>query len=247
MTVTEARPQPPSAKQEPSTKRPLGRRITTMVGVLLIVSGLALLGWFAWQYFGTNVVAKQKHAEITETTVAQWENGIEGDAVGLLRIDRFGKDFEVPIVEGFDDDALARGVGMYEKSAQPGQIGNFAIAGHRVTHGEPFRDFLKLRKGDRIEVETRTKVYIYELENDGDKIVVDFTVSWPLWKVPSPKSQGEPPTEEKLTMLTCSELFHTRNRNIVIGNLVQTIDKATTAPPADRAADSTSAADKKSS
>lgn len=233
MTVTAAPP------RRPSNKRPLGRRLTTLLGVLLIVCGLSLLGWFAWQYFGTNVVAKHKATEIKEATVAQWKDGIEGDAVALLRVERFGEDFEVPVVEGFDDDALAKGIGMYSKSAEAGQIGNFAIAGHRVTHGEPFRDFLKLRKGDRVEVETRTKVYVYELENDGDKITVDFTVSWPLWKVPSPKSKGEPPEVAKLTMLTCSELFHTRNRNVVIGDLVETIDKATTAPPADREADPT--------
>ncbi|MGA8852153.1 MAG: sortase [Aeromicrobium sp.] len=231
MTLTAAPPQPPSRR------RSAGRRFTTMLGVLLIVGGLGLLGWFAWQYFGTNIVAKQKQAEIKEATVAQWKDGLDGDAVALLRVDRFGKDFEVPIVEGFDDAALARGVGMYEKAAQPGEIGNFAIAGHRVTHGEPFRDFLKLRKGDEVEVETRTKVFVYELENAGDAIKVDFTVSWPLWKVPSPDASGEPPEVSKLTMLTCSELFHTNDRNIVVGDLVETIDKATTEPPADRAAE----------
>ena len=226
MTLTAA-PSPPRRQ-----RRPAGRRITTLLGVLMIVAGLCLLGWFAWQYFGTNVVAKQKHAEIKESTVAQWKDGIEGDAVALLRVERFGKDFEVPIVTGFDDAALARGVGMYEESSQPGEIGNFAIAGHRVTHGEPFRDFLKLRKGDRVEVETRTQVFVYQLVNAGDKITVDFTVSWPLWKVPSPDSNGEPPDEAKLTMLTCAELFHTRDRNIVVGDLMETIDKADTAPPA---------------
>jgi sortase A len=210
-----------------------------LFGALLIVGGLCLLGWFAWQYFGTNVVAKQKHAQITEATVAQWKDGLDGDAVALLRVERFGKDFEVPIVKGFDDAALASGVGMYEKASQPGEVGNFAIAGHRVTHGEPFRNFLELRKGDMVEVETRTKVFVYQLEKAGDSITVDFTVSWPLWRVPSPDSSGEPPEVAKLTMLTCAELFHTRNRNIVVGDLVKTIDKSTTALPSDRAAPST--------
>ena len=27
-------------------------------------------------------------------------------------------------------------------------------------------------------------------------------------------------------MLTCSELFHTRNRNVVIGDLIETVHKA---------------------
>lgn len=221
MTVTDA-----PTQQRPSKPRRSGSpRVMTIFGAVLVVGGLCLLGWFAWQYFGTNVVAKQKHAQITDATVAQWEDGLDGGAVALLRVDRFGKDFEVPIVKGFDDEALASGVGMYEKASPPGEVGNFAIAGHRVTHGEPFRDFLELREGDLVEVETRTKVFVYRLENAGDSITVDFTVSWPLWKVPSPDSRGEPSKEAKLTMLTCAELFHTRNRNIVVGDLVETIDK----------------------
>lgn len=226
-----------AAPRSPAGRRDGRRRVTTLLGVVLILAGLGLLGWFAWQYFGTNVVAKQKQAEIKQATVAQWKDGLDGDAVALMRVDRFGTDFEVPIVKGFDDTALAEGIGMYTDGAKPGQVGNFAVAGHRVTHGEPFRDFLQLRKGDRVEVETRTKVFVYELDNAGDQITVDFTVGWPLWKVPSPDSQGEPPDVAKLTMLTCSELFHTRNRNVVVGDLVQTVDKATTEPPADQAAD----------
>lgn len=240
MTVTEAPQQPPIRRR--------GSRLTSLVGILLIIGGLGLLGWFGWQYFGTNVVSKHKAAEIKESTVAQWKDGIEGDAVALLRVERFGDDFEVPIVEGFDDASLAEGIGMYPDGSGPGEIGNFAIAGHRVTHGEPFRDFLELREGDRVEVETRTTVFVYELENDGDEITVDFTTGWPLWKVPSPTAKGEPPEVAKLTMLTCSELFHTRNRNVVVGDLVETIDKATTAPPEDRAAPSDAAdAEKKAS
>ena len=223
------------ASPPPRRRRSATSRIVTLFGVLLIVGGLGMLGWFGWQYFGTNVVSKQKAAEITETTQAQWSNGIEGDAVALLRVPRFGDDFEVPIVKGFDDETLAKGIGMYPESSLPGEDGNFAIAGHRVTHGEPFRDFLKLRAGDMVEVETRTKIYTYQLEGDGDAITVDFTTSWPLWNVPDPDSKGEAPTESKLTMLTCAELFHTDNRNIVVGDLVDTIDKETTAPPADRA------------
>jgi len=236
MTITADPPSVPPPPSPHRRRRSTGRRITTAFGLLLIAAGLGLLGWFLWQYFGTNIVSKHAQEKITENTLAQWENGIDGDAVGLLRVERFGKDFQVPIVKGFDDKALAKGVGMYKKGAMPGQIGNFAIAGHRVTHGEPFRDFLKLRKGDLVEVETRTHIYTYELENDGDKITVDFTTSWPLWKVPDPDWDNTPPTERKITLLTCSELFHTRNRNVVIGHLVETVDKSKTAPPADRAA-----------
>lgn len=228
MTTTTA----PPRRRRP--RRSVGRRLTSLLGALLIVVGLGLIGWFAWQYFGTNIVAKQAQTQIKQATVAEWDNGIEGEAVALVRIPRFGQDFEMPVLKGWDQAQLAKGIGMYEKSSKPGAIGNFVIAGHRVTHGEPFRDFLKLRAGDLVEVETRQKIYTYKLEGNGDAITVDFTTSWPLWKVPDKDWDNSPPTEAKITLLTCSELFHTRNRNVVVGDLVKTIDKATTQPPPDR-------------
>ena len=207
-----------------------GRRITTGVGVTLIVAGLGLLAYFAWQYFGTNVVAKHKQSEIKQSLAVDWGKGIDSDAIGLLRVKRFGDKYEVPIVKGFDDKALARGVGWDTKSAKPGEIGNFAIAGHRVTHGEPFSKFPELKRGDKVEVETRTHIYTYQLRNSGTSITVDFSVSWPLWQVPDPDARNEKADRAVITMLTCSELFHTDNRNIVIGDLIETIDKSKPRP-----------------
>lgn len=224
--TTATAPSPPSSGGPRHTKAKRGGRVTRLLGVLLLLSGVAMLGYVGWQYFGTNVVAKQKQAEIRDVISDDWKNGVDGDNIGLLRVPRFGKDYEVPIVRGFDDKALASGVGMYEEAALPGELGNFAIAGHRVTHGEPFRDFLKLRKGDEIFVETRTAIFTYVLRDDGDSLTLDFTQGWPLQPVPDPELRGEQPTESMLTMLTCSELFHTDNRNIVFGDLVKIVDKS---------------------
>ncbi|KQY58137.1 hypothetical protein ASD11_00225 [Aeromicrobium sp. Root495] len=221
MTTADPSTFPPSA---PRRRRRFGVR--RMIGVLLLLAGLGVLGYGAWQYWGTNIVAKQHHAEEKRLIADAWGQGKDGNAIGLLRVERFGKDYEVPIVRGFSDKALAEGVGWYKKGAKPGQIGNFVIAGHRVTHGEPFRDFLKLRKGDKVVVETRKYVFTYKLRNAGDKITVPFTTSWPLQPVPDPDLRGEPPTEPLLTMLTCSELFHTDNRNVVVGDLLKITDKA---------------------
>lgn len=185
-----------------------------------------MLGYIGWQYYGTNIVAKKDHAEIRKVISEDWRNGTDGEYIGLLRVPRFGDDYEVPIVRGFDDAALAKGVGTYEKAAMPGELGNFAVAAHRVTHGEPFRDFPELREGDLVYVETRTAIFTYQLRNDGDSITLDFTVGWPLQQVPDPAMRGEPPRANVITMLTCAELFNTRNRNVVIGDLVDIVDKA---------------------
>ena len=216
-----------TATPVPAKRPPAGpvRRFVLFLGIAMILAGIGFLVFCAWQYYGTNIVSKQKQAEIKQSIAKDWGKGVDSDAVGLLRVARFGDDYEVPIVKGFDDDALARGVGWDPKSADPGEIGNFAIAGHRVTHGEPFAKFPELRKGDKVVVETRTQILTYKLRNSGTSITVDFSVGWPLQRVPDPDAAGERPTKSVITLLTCSELFHTRNRNVVIGDLVKTQEK----------------------
>jgi sortase A len=216
MTATIAPQRPPSRPRN---------RIATAIGVILLLAGLGVMGYFAWQYIGTNIVAKHKQAEIKKETKLQWKKGVEGDAIAMLRVKRFGAGYEVPIVKGFDKGALARGVGWDTKSAKPGEIGNFAIAGHRVTHGEPFSKFPKLKKGDTVVVETRRSIFTYRLRNSGTSITVTFSTPWPLWRVPDPDARNQKPTERLITMLTCSELFHTNNRSVVIGELISSYDK----------------------
>lgn len=194
------------------------RKLFRTLGFLMIAVGLVILGWFAWQYWGTNVQAQKEQEKI----LADWT---KTDAIGVLRVERFGADYVVPILPGGDliepkgRDALARGVAWYEQGAKPGEVGNFVVAGHRVTHGEPFKDFPKLRKGDKVRVETRDAEYTYVLRNGGTDIIVPFTVTWPLWDVPDPDEQDAEPTEKLMTLVTCSELFHTANRSVVVAEL----------------------------
>lgn len=82
--------------------------------------------------------------------------------------------------------------------------------------------------GDKVYVETRTKIFTYVLRNDGRSIVVPFTTGWPLAEVPDPEREGEKATTEPLmTMVTCAELFNTDNRSVVIADLGSTTSKAT--------------------
>ena len=202
---------------------------------LVIVIGA---GWAAWNYIGTNIVAQQRQGEMAVALADDWKGNREGDAAtdkvrrgdvfAVLRVPRFGDDFEVPVVSGIDDSALTSGVGWFSDSQRPGQLGNFAVAGHRITNGQPFRKFPDLRAGDLVEVETRTHVYTYELRNSGTDTIVDFTDIWVVQPVPeearesrTQKSRARP-TESLLTLTTCSEIFHTDDRSVVFGELVRT-------------------------
>lgn len=230
---------PPSSA--PRRERP-ELRPTPRLKPLRVFSGLLTLalvigaGWAAWTYIGTNIVGKHRQDQMAVALADDWKGNREGDAAGdrlrigqsfaVLRIPRFGKDFEVPVVAGVDDSALTSGVGWFPDTARPGQLGNFAVAGHRVTNGQPFADFPSLRAGDTVEVETRTHVYTYELQNSGTDLVVDFEDVWVVQPVPE-KARDAPdrrstaqPTEAIITLTTCSEIFHTDDRSVVFGTLV---------------------------
>ncbi len=217
----------------PVTKR---RRISFWLGCGLIAAGLAVLAWVAWQFWGTNWLSDRKQGEVRSSLRDGWADGQDvvrtdfGNASALLRIPRFGKDFEVPVLEGSTDEVLAAGVGHMEDSAEAGAAGNYALAGHRVTHGEPFADFPELRPGDEVFVETRAATYTYVLDTGGEDLIIPFTQTWVLDSSPkNPDGGTEPPAEidgepntHILTLLTCSEIFHTDNRSIVFGHLVET-------------------------
>ncbi len=105
-----------------------------------------------------------------------------GTPFGLVYIPRLrDKVWGLPLVQGVGPDELAQGIGHYVGTAMPGEIGNFATAGHRATHGEPLRDIDQLEKGDQVIVETSTDWFTYEL--DESKIVSPSDV-WVIDPVP---------------------------------------------------------------
>jgi sortase A len=144
----------------------------TVAGVVLLVVGLSCLSWVVYEYVGTNLVANHTFRTEADRLRTKWSaervtdpQGTNrpasrpGDAIGLLRIPALGSGYEIPILDGTDLGVLARGVGHYSSTAQAGQIGNFALAGYRVTHGQPFARLLDLDSGDEIIVETQNAVY----------------------------------------------------------------------------------------
>ena len=204
------------------------------LGVLLIVAGLLLVAYIAWQVWGTNWQSERRHASLVEEVEAQWAKpGRErtlsseyGDVSAVVRIPAFGSDYEVPLLEGTGDEVLAAGFGHFEHTARAGDIGNFALAAHRITHGEPLRDLPALEVGDEIIVETARATYTYVLDTAGDALEVPFTAGWVLGDVPSnPDEGGVQPAQEDgqrlITLTTCSELFHTDDRLVAFGHLVE--------------------------
>ena len=219
----------------------------TVLGAGLLVAGLACLGWVAYQYLGTNVVSERAFQQESTQLRAQWATKplpnptsdpgggdtdldrkpssavVPGEAIALLRIPAFGEDYEVPILSGTDLEILSRGVGHYASTAGPGEIGNFAIAGHRVTHGQPFARLLELDKGDEIVVETREAIYTYVLDEPPQSLTVQDTDTWVL--DPAPNDPGAQPTKAVLTLTTCQDLFRSQDRSVGFAHLASTQNK----------------------
>lgn len=198
-----------------------------------------MLGWVGYQYVGTDIVSERAFEQEASGLRSTWqspstskpghvrefnETPIPGAAIGLLRIPKFGASYEVPILEGTDLSVLARGVGHYPSNAMPGQIGNFAIAGHRVTHGEPFAKLLQLDRGDTVIVETRTAVYTYVLDTAPRDLTVEETANWVLDPVPG--RPEETPSKALITLTTCQDLFHSPDRSIGFGHLESSTKKS---------------------
>jgi len=239
-------PTEPPAPAKPRRSR--GRLISLVVGLGLVLAGVSVLAYVGWQYWGTDIISKRKQAELRDDLEARWEYPTVVDVLGpdsvrnnlgsseaLIRIPSFGADYEVPMIEGVRDSDLSRGIGHFP-GAGPGQLGNFALAAHRVTHGEPFRDMPDLRPGDEVIVETADATYTYVLDTDPNDLNVSFTQNWVIEQVPvPPEGQSAPPgmptfetdqpTEALITLTTCSELFHTDNRLVAFGHLVSTTPK----------------------
>jgi sortase A len=204
------------------------RRIETWIGVGLLLAGLSLIGWYSWQTFGTTWVSHRQQAEVVEQLGEDWGQGSAtaetefGLADAIVRIPRFGRDYAVPVLEGTSDEVLAAGFGHLEGTAGPGEPGNYVLAGHRITHGEPLRDMPDLEVGDEVVVETKDMTFTYVLTTGGDDLEVPFTASWVLDPVPvnpDPDGVEAPGGPSILTLTTCSELFHTDDRFVAFASL----------------------------
>lgn len=229
---------PQIASRRGSRRPRQGNKWLGRLGLVLVLTGLVLIGYVGWQMFGTNWVSQKRHNAAIESLEKQWATGAEdattdhGTAQAIIRIPRFGDDYAVPLLKGTSDEVLASGIGHFDGSARPGGKGNFSLAGHRVTHGEPLRGMPELKVGDEIIVETRSKIFTYVLDTGGADLEVPFTETWVLDRIPqNPREGGVQPAQKKgqrlLTLTTCAELFHTDQRMIAFGTLVDTQDRTT--------------------
>ncbi|NWF26842.1 class E sortase [Streptomyces sp. PKU-EA00015] len=222
MSRVEARRAAKAAKDSPAVIA------SRAIGELFITFGVLMLLFVTYQLWWTNVLAGQQADKAATKIQDDWSKGRKPDAFepgqgfAIMYIPRL--DVVVPIAEGIDKNGvLDRGmVGHYSegklKTAMPhDKQGNFAVAGHRNTHGEPFRYINHLEPGDPIVVETQDTYYTYEMAS----ILPQTSPSNVSVIGPVPPGSGFTRPGRYITLTTCTPEFTSTYRMIVWGKMVE--------------------------
>lgn len=233
-------------RQKPE-REPLGpvRGTIRTFGELCITAGMVLILFVVWQLWWTDIEANRDNEQLADKLAQDWSNQDpnelpadpeepvvadpveKNNAFGIFYIPRFGDDYYRTVAEGVDlEPVLNRmGVGRYPNSAMPGEVGNFSIAGHRVTYGKPLNQIAQLRPGDEIIVQTKDGFYTYTFRNF-DIILPDAIEV--LAPVPNePEFKGK---DRILTMTACNPMFSARERYVAYAELTEWTPAADGAP-----------------
>ncbi|MFD6231661.1 class E sortase [Streptomyces sp. NPDC060232] len=147
-------------------------------------------------------------------------SAVREGAYAVLRIPRLG--LAVPVAQGIDKRAvLDKGyVGQYPGTAGPGADGNFALAGHRNTHGEPFRYINRLRAGDELIVDMRGRRYTYVVGKTlSETTERDTGVIAPVPRSVVKPGYGYSEPGAYITLTTCTPEYSSKYRLVVWGTL----------------------------
>lgn len=190
-----------------------------------VTLGLVLLLFVAHQLWWTNRQAQQGAAREVAALERAWAQGaVVGPgpdrAHAVLVIPRLR--LRAPVVEGVGRaEVLDKGyVGHYPGTARPGRPGNLALAGHRTTHGEPFRHLDRLEAGDEVRVETRDAVHTYVVDSTLPQTTPgDSGVLRPVPRSDVRPSYGYRERGHYLTLTTCTPAYTSTYRLVVWGKL----------------------------
>ncbi|MFI6933648.1 class E sortase [Streptomyces sp. NPDC050287] len=141
-----------------------------------------------------------------------------GKPFAIMYIPRLGFTWNKPVLENTATDTLKKGLGHYANTARLGQKGNFAVAGHRRTYGDPFKDFPRLRQGDAVVLTDGATWFTYRIDKGPYKTVPsDIEVIDPV-----PRKSGYTRPGRYLTLTTCEPEWGHSHRLIVWAHLDST-------------------------
>lgn len=224
------------------------RKILVALGALMLLSGLAVLGFIGAGFLADQSELEQKQQD-TKALIQTWSeesptarvNASEEPPVtqrpatyeefGVLYVPRWGKDYVAPILEGDRSTEVSswHGVDHYPGSQMPGELGNFALTGHNGRNDTGrFSHLNQNEVGDFVYVETADGWYSYRLTAFE---AIDPSENDVL--LPVPRQQNVKPTKSIITLISCTRMWWgTTGRYVAYGDFVQFTPRAD-GPPAD--------------
>ncbi|MFI9649579.1 class E sortase [Streptomyces sp. NPDC052040] len=218
------------ARRAARARRPgVGVVMSRLVGELFITAGVVMLLFVTYQLWWSNIRAHQEAGSAAQHLQQDWASGkrapgvfAPGQGFAILHIPKL--DVVAPIAEGTSKTGvLDKGmVGHYGegslKTAMPdARTGNFGLAAHRNTHGEPFRYINRLQPGDAIVVETQDDYYVYRMTST---LPVTSPANTSVLD-PIPRGSGFTEPGRYITLTTCTPEFTSKYRLIVWGKMVE--------------------------
>jgi len=218
-----------------------GVSIIGVFGELLITAGLLVVLFLGWQVWWNDIVVGGQQATAARELSEEWGGTVaapppadpesepvdygepvvatvtdHGERIANLYVPRFGSDWVRAIAEGttmadiLNDPTL--GVGHYEGTQMPGEVGNFAVAAHRQTHGGSFNQINQLAIGDAIIVETADGWYTYRYRSTEYVLPSGVGVLDPV-----PQVDNAQAGDRIITLTACNPLFSTAERIVAYG------------------------------
>ncbi|MFL5868924.1 MAG: class E sortase [Thermoleophilaceae bacterium] len=194
------------------------RAVLRFVASVLMVSGAMLIADAAltltWQepvsaFLANRQQTKLKH-QLAKLPPSAHDlirfKPLKGDAIGEIEMPAIHK--HAYVVQGDDTDSLRKGPGHYPDTPLPGKRGTVAIAGHRTTHGAPFRHIDSLKPGNRIILAMPYGTFTYRVERTR---IVDPNATWIKDKV----------SYNRLVLSACHPLYSAAQRIVVFARLAR--------------------------
>lgn len=247
--------EPPVTRRSLARVRRQRRQRVSVIGVigeLLITAGVLVFLFLGWQLWLNDLIvgAEDNHAAAALAQTWEIENPPTRDVpvtpidygdpvvsaapanaktLAIMYVPRFGADWTREIAEGIglSDVLNTRRIGHYPTTQMPGDVGNFAVAAHRLTYGAPFRDIDQLRLGDRIYVMTPDGYYTYLFRN------LEYVDKHGVGVLdPVPQQADVEPTTRLLTLMSCNPKWSTAER-IVAYAVFESWQPISAGPPAE--------------
>jgi sortase A len=207
------------------------RHVTRTAGEIFLTVGVIGLLFISYLIWGTALRAQSAQRQLSSELNQQWQqaqssggahgaspeqfNVATGQPFAFITIPAFGAQWKFPLIQGTALAQLNVSPGHVPGTQWPGQLGNFAIAGHRVTAGNPFWSLPSLRAGDLVDIQTEDNDYTYRITGEQTVLPTNLSV---LDAVPG--HPAERATQRLITLITCDPAWTGTHRIVVTGVLI---------------------------